>query len=152
MKPKSFLLYYSVLFNKQHTKGDKNIIDTLAPHLNRAYYIIPDNAHISHSLDPVARIYFEPLFICFIRTRCTFPFFVHNSVGLIRLTCSLPFTSISCRNISITFINNCIDVITAIWKRNVLYVLIRGAIFLTVYTGRFKCWLDSWCLFPFCLP
>jgi hypothetical protein len=117
--------------------------------LNKIYYIIPEK--ISHSLNPVARIYFELLFICFIRTRFTFPCLVHNSVGLIRLTCSLPFTYISCRNIFTTFINNCIDVITAIWRSNVLYVLIKGAIGLTVFTGRFRFWFDSWFLFLFCL-
>jgi hypothetical protein len=39
-------------------------------------------------------------------TRFTFPCFVHNSIDLIRLTCSLPFTSTNCRNIFSTFINN----------------------------------------------
>ena len=103
--------------------------------LNKICYIIPEK--ISHSLNPVARIYFELHFICFIRTRFTFPYFVHNSVGVIRLTRSLPFTYISCMNSCTTFINNCIYVITAIWRSNVLYVLIKGAI---VYTGRFRFW------------
>jgi hypothetical protein len=33
----------------------------------------------------------------------------------------------------------------------VLYVLIKGVIGLTVFTGRFRFWFDSWFLFPFCL-
>jgi hypothetical protein len=45
---------------------------------------------MSHSLNHVARIYFELLFICFIRTEFTFPCLVHNSVGL---NCSYPENS-----------------------------------------------------------